>query len=123
MPAEIQLKPPLLPACRSSGAQISREAAGFLEGEIKIARQSGHRQNFRPRHDDELDFAEVKGQENVERTLEIAAAGGHNADQPGTGKSMLAKRCRTILPPLTLQQTLESTKFTIVGLLSPGPRS
>lgn len=68
--------------------------------------------------DFEFDFNEVKGQENIKRALEIAAAGGHNAiliGPPGAGKTMLAKRLPSILPPLTLQEALESTKIHSVA--------
>lgn len=73
---------------------------------------------FHSQYDFEIDFAEVKGQENIKRALEIAAAGGHNAiliGPPGAGKTMLAKRLPTILPPLTLQEALETTKIHSVA--------
>jgi magnesium chelatase family protein len=102
-----------------------REVVDFLDGRILIdAPDSGTRQDFfSNQYQFDIDFKDVRGQQNIKRALEIAAAGSHNAiliGPPGSGKTMLAKRIPTILPPLNLQEALETTKIhSVAGKLLP----
>jgi magnesium chelatase family protein len=102
-----------------------REVVEFLDGRLKIEPpDSGTRQDFfANQYHFDIDFKDVRGQQNIKRALEIAAAGSHNAiliGPPGSGKTMLAKRIPTILPPLNLQEALETTKIhSVAGKLQP----
>ena len=98
------------------------QAAGFLSGEIPMEASAVDMEKLLTVASEyEVDFADVKGQESVKRALIIAAAGGHNVmmiGSPGVGKTMLAQRLATILPPLTLEESLETTQiYSSVGLL------
>lgn len=102
------------------GADNIMQVIDFFNGEAELERfEINTREEFFSRLEAyEFDFEDVKGQENIKRALEIAAAGGHNViliGPPGAGKTMLAKRIPSILPPLNLHEALETTKIHSVS--------
>lgn len=100
------------------------EAIKFINGETQITpHKIDFDQLFQASSEYPVDFSEVRGQENAKRALEIAAAGGHNVimiGPPGSGKTMLSRRIPTILPMMTLEESLQTTKiYSIMGMIPP----
>ena len=100
------------------------DVVSFLNGtqQFEPTRIDTRREFYEQQNHFDLDFADVRGQESVKRALEVAAAGGHNLimiGPPGSGKSMMAKRLPSILPPLSLSESLETTQIhSVAGKLS-----